>query len=305
MLGSAGTVVGAVALGSNPIGWTVGIIGAVGYAFSADQAIAGVDTMRTNKIQRTVYHKVLVDIFKQSDEDASSIEFKTGLALAVLELGANFTTAVQLANRATVGEAKLLLESGEASVQMVDGAAAVVSKEGQVILRSGGDKLCTAPRVYGPQPPPGVKEPPSSAFTRPSPYIFNPDDVDDFLDSAISAIPEANRLFLIGETQARIRFAAPKLGHKQALEFWPENMMVEEFIPELHQAWSIEFNKHLVRKLHENGFKFFDMGPDANRLLSGNSAWYQAELDVLKELNVSPTKITPKFPIPKFKPPGQ
>ena len=51
---------------------------------------------------------------------------------------------------------------------MVDGAAAVVSKEGQVILRSGGDQLSTAPRVYGPQPPPGVKEPPSSAFTRPN-----------------------------------------------------------------------------------------------------------------------------------------
>lgn len=136
------------------------------------------------------------------------------------------------------------------------------------------------------------------------PKLFNPAEVDPFLDTAMAKVPEGQRFFLIGETQSRLRFAAPKLGHKQGLDFWPESMKFNPYIPEIHELASIEFNKHLVRRLHEKGFKFFDMGADASRLLPGNSAWYQAELEVLKELGVTPTKVIPKFPIPNFKPPG-
>lgn len=137
------------------------------------------------------------------------------------------------------------------------------------------------------------------------PVKFNPVDVDAFLDAKIGQIPEGSRVFLIGETQARLRFAAPKFGQKQALEFWPENMKFPEYVPELHEQASIDFNKHLIRKLHKSGFKFYDLGADATRKVPGSSPWYQAELEVLKELGVTPTKITPKFEIPKFKSPGE
>ncbi|VTR97050.1 unnamed protein product [Tuwongella immobilis] len=110
---------------------------------------------------------------------------------------------------------------------------------------------------------------------------------------------------MIGETQGRLQFAAPKFGHKEAVEFWPRNMKFRPYDPELHQQASIDFNKYLIRKLHEKGFKFYDLGADTARKVPGSSPWYQAELEVLKELGVTPIKITPKFEIPKFKPPGE
>lgn len=47
---------------------------------------------------------------------------------------------------------------------------------------------------------------------------------------------------------------------------------------------SIEFNKHLIRLLADDGYTLLDIGSPAGR--TGASKWYQAELDVLRELGV-------------------
>jgi len=130
---------------------------------------------------------------------------------------------------------------------------------------------------------------------------FDPKDVDAFLDAKLAQIPEGSRFFLIGESQPRLRYAARILGHRQALEFWPENMKFTEYVAALHEQASIDFNTYLIRKLHEKGFNFFDLGADVSRKIPGSSPWYQAELEVLNELGVKPIKITPKFEIPNFK----
>lgn len=117
--------------------------------------------------------------------------------------------------------------------------------------------------------------------------------VDDYLDDAIDAWVASgkSKTFVIGEGQRRIGQHIRKELAGDALEFrkvWPKNMQfkldkVTKRLSPANEATLIDFNKHLIRRLHEKGFKFLDIGRDGRAV---GSKFYEAELQVLRELGV-------------------
>ena len=124
---------------------------------------------------------------------------------------------------------------------------------------------------------------PSSVVGQP---LFAPSKVDVFLDARIAAIPENERLFLIGENQfRRVNPAARRIGAKTATDFWPDNMIFPRPLNAEQTAASIEFNQYLVQRLHQAGFSFGDIGPMGIEI---TSPWYRAELQTLDRLGAYP-----------------
>jgi hypothetical protein len=112
--------------------------------------------------------------------------------------------------------------------------------------------------------------------------LFHPSMADDFLTQRINSIPEAERLFLIGENQfGRVNPAARSMGAKTATDFWPENMIFDRPLTAAQEAAPVQFNRHLINRLHGAEFRFGDIGPKGP---SATSLWYKAELETLEGL---------------------
>ena len=116
--------------------------------------------------------------------------------------------------------------------------------------------------------------------------------VDSFLDAKIAerATAGKSKVFVIGEHQPTVAKVARKQGASNAWDFWPPEMDFRGvYDPAIHEAASIEFNRHLVRRLAAEGYEFIDNGIAAGR--AARSPWYQAELEVLKELGITPKSV--------------
>jgi RHS repeat-associated protein len=140
-------------------------------------------------------------------------------------------------------------------------------------------------------PKPQFGDPSRSSPPRVAPnrFIFRPELVDEFIDAKLAERSAAGKpkVFVIGESQPIVRKAAAKSGASNALDFWPPQMNFgRAYDPSIHETASIEFNKHLVRRLAKDGYEFVDNGILKTR--ETRSLWYQAELEVLKELGITP-----------------
>ncbi|MEQ1830683.1 MAG: hypothetical protein ABL921_32325, partial [Pirellula sp.] len=116
--------------------------------------------------------------------------------------------------------------------------------------------------------------------------------VDAFIDRTVDAWSAAgkNKTFVIGEGQKRIGKHIREHLSGDALEFrkvWPNNMKFKlgdnGLLSAVDEATLIDFNRHLIRRLYEKGFRFIDIGRDGREV---GSKFYEAELQVLRELGV-------------------
>ena len=89
---------------------------------------------------------------------------------------------------------------------------------------------------------------------------------------------------MIGENQKNVFPAAKRIGGVRTFtDFFPPQLQGNpaNLSQELFNA-TLEFNKHLIRRLDQTGYRFLVIGIDQSR--SSRSPFYQAELEVLNEL---------------------
>lgn len=135
--------------------------------------------------------------------------------------------------------------------------------------------------------------------------VFKPEMVDSYLDVRFAELTSSGRpkTFMLGEGQRDVARAAKANNNAvQILEIWPDNMKfmdaydpltnrVKPGFESMHQM-SVDFNKHVIRRLVNEGYEFKTIGTRAPDRLTVSSDWYRAELEVLKELGVKPKQIS-------------
>jgi hypothetical protein len=123
-----------------------------------------------------------------------------------------------------------------------------------------------------------------------TPTVFNPSQVEASLQHRIAAAATRRKVFVIGEDQARVARIARQQGGTHAIDFWVDEYNFRGFYdPEVHEAASIDFNRYMIRRLAQEGYEFADIGADAAR--TTRSPFYQAELEVLRDLGITPTRL--------------
>ncbi|WP_233011190.1 hypothetical protein [Rheinheimera faecalis] len=135
--------------------------------------------------------------------------------------------------------------------------------------------------------------------------LFRPEMVDSYLSVRFEELASSGRpkVFMLGEGQREVVKAAKANNNAvQILEIWPDNMkFMDTYDPltnkvkpgfEAMHEMSIDFNKHVIKRLHNEGYEFKTIGTKAPDRLSVSSDWYKAELDVLRALGVKPKQIS-------------
>ena len=104
-----------------------------------------------------------------------------------------------------------------------------------------------------------------------------------------SKIPIAdNPLIVIGEGQGRVNKVARQL-KKQGYEVrtitddWAKEYKIDNpYVPELHEAGSVEYNRRWIRARMDEGYDVFDIGGDGR---PKSSPFYRAEYEELRKAN--------------------
>ena len=87
-------------------------------------------------------------------------------------------------------------------------------------------------------------------------------------------------VIVVGQGQKRVEKAARKLGASTILKDWPAALKFSPYIPEKHEAISVEFNRKWINQKMDEGCTIHDIGPDTSR---PPSPFYDAEIEEIEK----------------------